>query len=168
MYATSKSGKQKSYVTNDEINNRNRVVEPGSRLSRSVGSEESVPFGGNRLQLNALNLQSSAPVIGDLDGYRPTQRLPTGRTSRPGCTLEENSINNKSCLVNQAIKRNPPRILEALPSQRNLQGTNLGAFKFGNRATSDRISDKLSSAFVRDQADDDRSTLVEHARSPTY
>ncbi|XP_050491691.1 osmotic avoidance abnormal protein 3-like isoform X2 [Bombus huntii] len=144
-----------------------KTFEPGSRLSRSVGSEESVPFGGNRLQLNALNLQSSAPVIGDLDGYRPTQRLPTGRTSRPGCTLEENSINNKSCLVNQAIKRNPPRILEALPSQRNLHGTNV-AFKFGNKATSDRISDKLSSAFVRDQADDDRSTLVEHARSPTY
>ncbi|KOX78531.1 Osmotic avoidance abnormal protein 3 [Melipona quadrifasciata] len=93
-----------------------KTFESCNRLSKSGGSEDAIPFGGNHLQLNALNLQSSAPVIGDLDSYKLTQRLPTGRTSRPGWMLEENSTNSKSSLVNQTIKRNPPRILEALPS----------------------------------------------------
>lgn len=123
-----------------------------------------VPLGGNHLQLNALNLQVSAPVIGDLDGYKPTQRLSTGRISRPGWILDENSI-NKGSLLNQTMKRNPPRILEALPSYP--QGTN-GAFKFGNRSISMRISDKISSRFIHNEAGDNHSTLVEHARSPTY
>lgn len=132
-------------------------VELCSRLSKSGGSEDAVPFGGNHLQLNALNLQSSAPVIGDLDSYKLTQRLPTGRISRPGWMLEENSTtNSKSSLVNQTIKRNHPRILEALPSYP--QGVN-GAFKLGNKSISDRI---------QNQVDDNHSTLVEHAGSPMY
>lgn len=142
-----------------------KTFESCNRLSKSGGSEDAIPFGGNHLQLNALNLQSSAPVIGDLDSYKLTQRLPTGRTSRPGWMLEENSTNSKSSLVNQTVKRNPPRILEALPSYP--QGTN-GAFKLGNKSMSDRISDKLSSRFIHNQVDDNHSTLLEHARSPMY
>ncbi|KAF3420365.1 hypothetical protein E2986_00290 [Frieseomelitta varia] len=139
-----------------------KTFEQYSRLSKSGGSEDAIPFGGNHLQLNALNLQSSAPVIGDLDSYKLTQRLPTGRISRPGWMLEENSTNSKS---SQTIKRNPPRILEALPSYP--QGTN-GAFKPGNKSISDRLSDKLSSRFIHNQVDDNHSTLVEHAGSPMY
>ena len=136
-----------------------------SRLSKSGGSEDAIPFGGNHLQLNALNLQSSAPVIGDLDSYKLTQRLPTGRISRPGWMLDENSTNSNSSLASQTIKRNPPRILEALPSYP--QGTN-GAFKLGNKSISDRMSDKLSSRFIHNQVDDSHSTLVEQAGSPMY
>ncbi|KAG9434603.1 osmotic avoidance abnormal protein 3 isoform X1 [Apis mellifera carnica] len=139
-----------------------KTFELGNRLSKSGGSEDIIPLGGNHLQLNALNLQTSAPVIGDLNGYRPSQRLSTGRMSRPNWMSEENST-NKISFVNQTIKRNPPRILEALPLYP--QGTN-GAFK--NKSISERISDKLSSRFIQNEVNDNHSTLVEHARSPMY
>lgn len=145
-----------------KFNIYNHIAELGNRLSKSGGSEDIIPLGGNHLQLNALNLQTSAPVIGDLNGYRPSQRLSTGRMSRPNWMSEENST-NKISFVNQTIKRNPPRILEALPLYP--QGTN-GAFK--NKSISERISDKLSSRFIQNEVNDNHSTLVEHARSPMY
>ncbi|CAL7938713.1 unnamed protein product [Xylocopa violacea] len=141
-----------------------KTFELGSRLSKSGGSEDCIPLGGNHLQLNALNLQTSAPMIGDLDGYRPSQRLLTGQLSRPGWMSEENSL-NKGGFLNQTVKKNPPRILEALPSYP--QGTN-GGLKFGSKSISERISDKLSSRFIQNDADDNLPTLVGHARSPTY
>lgn len=76
--------------------------------------------------------------------------------------LEENST-NKTSFANQTIKRNPPRILEALPLYP--QGAN-GAFK--NKSISERISDKLSSRFIHSEVNDNHATLVEHARSPMY
>ncbi|XP_043250453.1 osmotic avoidance abnormal protein 3-like [Colletes gigas] len=140
-----------------------KTFELNNRISRSGGSEDSIPAGGNYLQLNALNLQSSAPVTGDADAYKPTQRLPTGRFTRPGWMAEENSL-NKCPFLNMA-KKNPPRILEALPSYP--QGTN-GTIKFGNKAVSERISEKLSTRLIQNEAVESRPTLVGHARSPTY
>ncbi|KOC65073.1 Osmotic avoidance abnormal protein 3 [Habropoda laboriosa] len=141
-----------------------KTFEPASRLSKSGGSEDTIPLGGNHLQLNALNLQISAPVIGDADSYRPSQRLPTSTLARPGWMLDESSL-NKSSFLNQTVKKNPPRILEALPSYP--QGTN-GAIKFGSKSISERISDKLSSRFIENEVTDNHPTLVGHARSPTY
>lgn len=141
----------------------NHVTELGGRLSRSGGSEDCIPP-GNHLQLNALNLQSSAPMIGDINGYKPHQYLPTARLNRPGWMFDENCL-NKGSFSNQTVKRNPPRILEALPSYP--QGGN-GASKPGNKIVSDRISDKLSSRFNHDDVAEGLPTLVGHARSTTY
>ncbi|XP_017881491.1 osmotic avoidance abnormal protein 3-like [Ceratina calcarata] len=136
-----------------------KTFEPGNRLSKSGGSEDSVPLGCNHHQLNALNLQSSAPVITDLDGYRPSQRVATGRMmARPGW-MDENSVNKCSF-----FKKNPPRILEALPSYP--QGMN-GGFKFGNKPSSEKMSDKLSPRLIQNEVVDD-TTYARHARSPTY
>ncbi|CAK9801024.1 Osmotic avoidance abnormal protein 3 [Anthophora quadrimaculata] len=137
-----------------------KTFEPTNRLSRSGGSEDTIPLGGNHLQLNALNLQTSASVIGDVDSYKPTQRLSTSTLARPGWMLEE-----KSSFLNHTTKKNPPRILEALPSYP--QGTN-GAIKFGNKSISERISDKLSSRFIENEVTENHPTLVGHAHSPTY
>jgi len=89
-------------------------AEPGNRLSRSGGSEDSMPImaGSGYLQLNALNLQSSAPVLGD-NNYNPSQRR---SAIRGGWVCDEQPrkpIYNS--FVNSARKQ-PPRILEALPS----------------------------------------------------
>ncbi|XP_031834045.1 osmotic avoidance abnormal protein 3 isoform X2 [Nomia melanderi] len=136
-----------------------KTFDSSSRISRSGGSEDFIPLGGNYQQLNALNLQSSAPVIGEVDSYKPTPHLPMSRFGRPGWLLEENSMTKG--LFPSAIKRNPPRILEALPSYP--QGTN-GGIKFGNKI----LSDKLSSRLIENEADGNRPTLVGHTRSPTY
>ncbi|XP_054009546.1 LOW QUALITY PROTEIN: osmotic avoidance abnormal protein 3-like [Hylaeus anthracinus] len=129
-----------------------KTFEPSNRISRSGGSEDTIPIGGNYLQLNALNLQSSAPVIGEVDSYKPTQRLPTGRYGRPGWMLEEK-------------KKNHPRILEALPSYPH----GMNGIKLANRTLSERISDnKLSTRLIHDDVADGRPRLVGHARSPTY
>ncbi|XP_076230958.1 osmotic avoidance abnormal protein 3 [Calliopsis andreniformis] len=138
-----------------------KTFEPSNRISRSGGSEDSVPIGGNYLQLNALNLQSSAPVIGEVDNYKPNQRLPTGRLTRPGWMSEEN---NKGSLLS-AMKRNHPRILEALPSYP--QGTN-GTAKFGMKPLSETMSDKVSTRLLHNEATDSCPTLLGPARSPTY
>ncbi|XP_076293820.1 osmotic avoidance abnormal protein 3 isoform X2 [Lasioglossum baleicum] len=136
-----------------------KTFDSSSRISRSGGSEDTIPMGGNYLQLNALNLQTSAPVIGDMDTYKPTPRLPMSRFGRPGWMSEDTSVTKG--LYPTAMKRNPPRILEALPSYP--QGTN-GSIKFGNKAVAERISSRL----IQNETSENRSPLVDHDRSPTY
>ncbi|XP_029159645.1 osmotic avoidance abnormal protein 3-like [Nylanderia fulva] len=87
-----------------------KTFEPGNRLSKSGGSEDSMSIAGSGsyLQLNALNLQSSAPVRGDNSPNRSTIRggwIHDEQTHRP----IYNSFLNTT-------KKPPPRILEALPS----------------------------------------------------
>lgn len=138
----------------------NNVIEPSNRISRSGGSEDSIPVGGNYLQLNALNLQTSAP-ISEVDSYKPTQRLPTGRFSRPSWVSEEN---NKSSFAS-AVRRNPPRILEALPSYP--QGAN-GSIKFGITSIQEKMNDKVSTRLLHNETVDRCPPLLGPARSPTY
>ncbi|XP_029045056.2 osmotic avoidance abnormal protein 3-like [Osmia bicornis bicornis] len=135
-----------------------KTFELNNRISKSGGSEDCIPIGAGHLQLNALNLQTSTPVIGEMDNYKPSQNLPTGRTSRPGWMAEENSL-NKSSFHNQTVKKHPPRILEALPSYPQ------SALKFENKSISDRISDKISSRF--NEVADNRS-MVGQTGSPMY
>ncbi|XP_076396060.1 osmotic avoidance abnormal protein 3 isoform X2 [Megachile rotundata] len=124
---------------------------PSNRISKSGGSEDCIPMGGGHLQLNALNLQTSAPVIGDIDSYKPTQNIPTGRISRPGWMSDDNSLNKGSF-----VKKHPPRILEALPSYPQ------SAFKFNNKS----ISDKMSSSFIHNGVTD--NPMVGHTDSTMY
>ncbi|KZC12163.1 Osmotic avoidance abnormal protein 3 [Dufourea novaeangliae] len=137
-----------------------KTFDSSNRISRSGGSEDAFPIGGNHLQLNALNLQSSAPVIGEVDSYKPSQHLQTGRFGRPGWMLEGNPV-NKAFFP----KRHPPRILEALPSYP--QGTN-GGLRFGGKSISEEMSEKLSTRLIHDDTVEHQSTLIGHARSPTY
>lgn len=90
------------------------ILEPGNRLSRSGGSEDSMPIAGNGgyLQLNALNLQSSAPVLGD-SNYSPNLRK---STIRGGWVHDEQSNRSTYNTFINTTKKPPPRILEALPS----------------------------------------------------
>ncbi|KAI4473320.1 hypothetical protein M0802_016185 [Mischocyttarus mexicanus] len=71
-----------------------KTFEIGSRLSKSGGSEDTTTPVNNYLQLNALNLQSSAPVITESTGYKPSQHpaLP-GHLTRNAWTFEDNPIN---------------------------------------------------------------------------
>lgn len=89
------------------------VAEPENRLSRSGGSEDSGPIASNSgyLQLNALNLQSSTPILGER--YSPNQRRSAIRggwvcDEQPNRPIYNSFINT--------MKKPPPRILEALPS----------------------------------------------------
>ncbi|XP_072750059.1 osmotic avoidance abnormal protein 3 [Anoplolepis gracilipes] len=91
-----------------------KTFEPGNRLSRSGGSEDSMSIvgSGGYLQLNALNLQSSAPILGD-NSHSPNQRRSTIRggwvhDEQPNRPIYNTFINS--------TKKPPPRILEALPS----------------------------------------------------
>ncbi|KAL6267315.1 hypothetical protein P5V15_000390 [Pogonomyrmex californicus] len=91
-----------------------KTFEPGNRLSKSGGSEDSMPIAGGSgyLQLNALNLQSSAPVFGE-NNYSPNQRMSAIRDGwvhdeRPDRPIYNTFVNT--------TKKPPPRILEALPS----------------------------------------------------
>lgn len=90
------------------------VVEPSNRLSRSGGSEDSglMPGGNSYLQLNALNLQSSAPMLGE-NNYSPNQR----RSAIRGGWIYDEQLNQPTynSFIN-TTKKPPPRILEALPS----------------------------------------------------
>lgn len=87
------------------------ISEPGNRLSRSGGSEDSMPIAGSggHLQLNALNLQSSAPVLGDSPNLRKS-------TIRGGWVHDEQSNRSIYNTFINTTKKPPPRILEALPS----------------------------------------------------
>ncbi|XP_011875631.1 PREDICTED: osmotic avoidance abnormal protein 3-like [Vollenhovia emeryi] len=91
-----------------------KTFEPGNRLSRSGGSEDSGPIAGGSgyLQLNALNLQSSAPMFGE-SNYSPNQR----RSAIRGGWVYDEQPNRPSynSFINNT-KKPPPRILEALPS----------------------------------------------------
>lgn len=82
-------------------------------MSRSGGSEDSGLIAGSSgyLQLNALNLQSSAP-IGE-SNYSPNQHR---STIRGGWMYDEQPNQpTYNCFINNT-KKPPPRILEALPS----------------------------------------------------
>ncbi|XP_018050517.1 PREDICTED: osmotic avoidance abnormal protein 3-like [Atta colombica] len=90
-----------------------KSFEPGNRLSKSGGSEDSGPIasGSGYLQLNALNLQSSAPF--NENNYSPNQRTSVIRggwiyDEQPNHSMYNSFVNTK--------KKPPPRILEALPS----------------------------------------------------
>lgn len=88
------------------------VTEPGNRLSRSGGSEDSTPIGGggNYLQLNALNLQSSAPMLGE-NNYSPNQHR---SVKRGGWVYDELPKRPTFNSFMNSTKKPPPRILEAL------------------------------------------------------
>ncbi|XP_036141223.1 osmotic avoidance abnormal protein 3 isoform X2 [Monomorium pharaonis] len=90
-----------------------KTFEPGNRLSRSGGSEDLGPIAGgnNYLQLNALNLQSTAPMISECS-YRPNQ----SSTVRSGWVYDEQPNRPIHNSFINTIKKPPPRILEALPS----------------------------------------------------
>ncbi|XP_039310398.1 osmotic avoidance abnormal protein 3 isoform X2 [Solenopsis invicta] len=89
-----------------------KTFEP-NRLSRSGGSEDLGPIasGSGYLQLNALNLQSSAPMLGE-SSYSTNQ---CRSTMRAGWVYDEQL---KRPMYNSfiTVKKPPPRILEALPS----------------------------------------------------
>lgn len=94
------------------------ITEPGNRQSRSGGSEDSGPIAGGSgyLQLNALNLQSSAPMRGE-SNYSPNQ---CRSAIRGGWVYDEQpnrpTYNTTYNTFINTTKKPPPRILEALPS----------------------------------------------------
>ncbi|XP_012215196.1 osmotic avoidance abnormal protein 3-like isoform X2 [Linepithema humile] len=91
-----------------------KTFEPGNRLSRSGGSEDSMPIAGGSgyMQLNALNLQSSAPMLGD-SNYSPN---PHRLAIRGGWVHDEQPNRFTYNAFVNTMKKPPPRILEALPS----------------------------------------------------
>ncbi|XP_043496897.1 osmotic avoidance abnormal protein 3-like [Polistes fuscatus] len=94
-----------------------KTFEIGSRLSKSGGSEDTTTPANNYLQLNALNLQSSAPAITESTGYKPSQHLPLpGNLTKNAWTFEDNPTNKTYGSFVTNTRKNPPRILEALPS----------------------------------------------------
>lgn len=94
--------------------NDTNITEPGNRLSRSGGSEDLGPIAGGSgyLQLNALNLQSSAPMLGE-SNYSPNQRR---SAIRGGWVYDEQPNRSTYNSFVNTTKKPPPRILEALPS----------------------------------------------------
>ncbi|XP_018406926.1 PREDICTED: osmotic avoidance abnormal protein 3-like [Cyphomyrmex costatus] len=91
-----------------------KSFEPGNRLSRSGGSEDSGPIAGGSgyLQLNALNLQSSAPIL-DESNYSPNRRR---SVIHGGWVYDEQPNHSMYNSFVSTKKKLPPRILEALPS----------------------------------------------------
>ncbi|XP_014467404.1 PREDICTED: osmotic avoidance abnormal protein 3-like [Dinoponera quadriceps] len=148
-----------------EVKNKN--FELGSRLSRSGGSEDAAPIAGGYLQLNALNLQSSAPVLGEISSgsYSPNQR----RSAIRGGWVDEQLPNRTYNSFVGTVKKPPPRILEALPSYP--QGN--APFKSSvGETTLKGISERgLPSRLIHDN--DDYSNRhhpfhIGHPISPTY
>lgn len=88
----------------------------GGRISKSGGSEDLSPItGGNsHAQLSALNLQTSTSASSENNYQIQTQRLPIGRPT--GWLVDDNAGKSTTFLNVPALKKNPPRILEALPS----------------------------------------------------
>lgn len=143
-----------------------KTFEPGSRLSRSGGSEDAMPIAGGSgyLQLNALNLQSSAPVLGESSSYSPSQRR---SAIRGGWVTDESSKPNS--FVNNA-KKLPPRILEALPSYPQDTASFKSPFKPGPGAGLKRTFDKgpSDSLHNNDTFSGHHPFHIGHACSPTY
>ncbi|XP_066581375.1 osmotic avoidance abnormal protein 3-like [Prorops nasuta] len=135
-----------------------KTFEPGSRISKSGGSEENLPLGN--LQLNALNLQSSTPVLGSGEiSNKILQRQSTCRLPIGGWLLEDNNSASKFATT---LKKNPPRLLEALPSypQNGTTGAKLPYRLTERNFPSSRISpDETITEYQR--------IRVGHARSPT-
>ncbi|KAK2588714.1 hypothetical protein KPH14_001604 [Odynerus spinipes] len=140
-----------------------KTFETGSRLSKSGGSEDATTLGNNYLQLNALNLQSSAPVIAESNGYRPSQRPQIGGFSRNAWTFEENPINRNYGSFVTSTKKNPPRILEALPSYPQGNGqVNKIPFRGG-----DVTSMRLDQTSVQQPEQQHRLLELDRINSPT-
>ncbi|KAG7200738.1 hypothetical protein KM043_001287 [Ampulex compressa] len=142
-----------------------KTLETSSRLSKSGGSEDSAPVGSNYLQLNALNLQSSAPVLAEVEGYRPSQRQATSRLGKIGWVFDENpSSKTYATFVNHS-RRNPPRILAALPSYPHGR-TSLRVI---DKSSSEKIADRITSRLMHDEEVSTRGNYhVARAGSPIY
>ncbi|XP_057340953.1 osmotic avoidance abnormal protein 3-like [Microplitis mediator] len=94
-----------------------KTFEASGRLSKSGGSDDS---GSGYLQLNALNLQGSAPIISDIPGKIPIQPIAI-KTVRPvgafnAWLVQDNPGKSPPAGLTSLRKNPPPRILEALPS----------------------------------------------------
>ncbi|XP_024940252.1 osmotic avoidance abnormal protein 3 isoform X2 [Cephus cinctus] len=133
-----------------------KTIETVGRLSKSGGSDEITSNGNNYSQLSALNLQSSAPAIPD-GSYRP-QRQQFSQGS--GWLVEDSMSKPNSYPGITTLRKNPPRILEALPS-----------YPLGSIS---RMPSRLSDGNSSLQLSHDDNPLVSHtyqthhARSPTY
>ncbi|XP_070171033.1 osmotic avoidance abnormal protein 3 [Polyergus mexicanus] len=149
-----------------------KTFEPGNRLSRSGGSEDSMPIAGSGgyLQLNALNLQSSAPVLGN-SNYSPNQRR---SAIRGGWVHDEQPTRPIYNTFINTTKKPPPRILEALPSyphddvmifDRSPVRLSKEELKMSDneRKVSSRLLDRNNDTFACHHP-----FHVEHACSPTY
>ncbi|GAB1861937.1 Kinesin-like protein [Camponotus japonicus] len=141
-----------------------KTFEPGNRLSRSGGSEDSMPIAGSggHLQLNALNLQSSAPVLGDSPNLRKS-------TIRGGWVHDEQSNRPIYNTFINTTKKPPPRILEALPSYPHDDVPSKSPVRLGKEEL------KISERGVPPKLLCNNDTFschhpfhVEHACSPTY
>ncbi|XP_033220009.1 osmotic avoidance abnormal protein 3-like [Belonocnema kinseyi] len=93
-----------------------KTFDSGGRISKSGGSEDLSPImGGNsHAQLSALNLQTSTSATSENNYPIQTQRLPIGRPT--GWLIDENAGKSTTYSSVSTLKKNPPRILEALPS----------------------------------------------------
>ncbi|XP_047343754.1 kinesin-like protein KIN-14E isoform X5 [Vespa velutina] len=138
-----------------------KTFEIGNRLSKSGGSEDTTtPSNNNYLQLNALNLQTSAPVITESNVYKPSQHPITvhGHSTRYAWTIDDNPTNRTYGSLLTNMKKNPPRILEALPSypQGNGQLVN-NPFRFNERIPSrfDQNDDQRQHQQQHEQDEDD-------------
>ncbi|CAL1673007.1 unnamed protein product [Lasius platythorax] len=143
-----------------------KTFEPGNRLSRSGGSEDSMPIAGSGgyLQLNALNLQSSAPVRGD-SSYIPNQCRPA---IRGGWINDEQSNRPIYNSFINTTKKPPPRILEALPSYPNDDTPFKSPVRLGKEEL--KMSERgMPSKLLRSNDTFACHPFhVEHAYSPTY
>ncbi|EFN80436.1 osmotic avoidance abnormal protein 3 isoform X2 [Harpegnathos saltator] len=148
-----------------EVKNKN--FELGSRLSRSGGSEDAAPIAGGYLQLNALNLQSSAPILGEISSgsYSPSQR----RSAIRGGWVDEQLPNRTYNSFGGTAKKHPPRILEALPSYP--QGNTSFKSFVGETALKGISEQGLPPRLIRDNDDygnRHHPFHIGHACSPTY
>ncbi|CAD6213925.1 GSCOCG00012821001-RA-CDS [Cotesia congregata] len=95
------------------------IIEASGRISKSGGSDDSA---SGYLQLNALNLQGSAPSISEVPGKIPIQPIAI-KTVRPvgafnAWLVQDNPGKSPGTppALTSLKKHPPPRILEALPS----------------------------------------------------
>uniref|UniRef100_A0A0C9RJ43 Kif17 protein n=1 Tax=Fopius arisanus TaxID=64838 RepID=A0A0C9RJ43_9HYME len=86
-----------------------KTFEANGRLSKSGGSDDS----NNYLQLNALNLQSSAPAV------EAPGKIPSHVMGRPIGSFNSWLVQDTASrsITSSQSKKIPPRILEALPSR---------------------------------------------------
>ncbi|XP_011688456.1 PREDICTED: uncharacterized protein LOC105450360 [Wasmannia auropunctata] len=143
-------------------------MEPGNRLSRSGGSEDSGPIasGSGYLQLNALNLQSSTPMLGE-SSYSINQHKPA---IRGGWIYDEEPNRPTYNSFISIAKKPPPRILEALPSYPHDGTPFKSPVRFKEMALKEMSQRELPSKLVQnnDNFAHHHPFHVEHACSPTY
>lgn len=145
-----------------------KTFEPGNRLSRSGGSEDSGPIasGSGYLQLNALNLQSSTPMLGE-SSYSINQHKPA---IRGGWIYDEEPNRPTYNSFISIAKKPPPRILEALPSYPHDGTPFKSPVRFKEMALKEMSQRELPSKLVQnnDNFAHHHPFHVEHACSPTY